>query len=138
MIKTWTVTATGPDGPRYFIRLSKTGDPNAAITYSLGDGGPTVDQRAVIDGGFQELTRLGELPISDPDVQASLGVLDKQISVVTPSGPATTGTARRPARAAPTGTETASSRARPRAPPRVPRGRRRAARRRTCAGRDTT
>ena len=86
MIKTWTVTTTGPDGPRYFIRVSKTGDPNAAITYSLGNGGPTVDQRAVIDGGFQELTRLGELPISDPDVQASLNVLDKQISVKTPSG----------------------------------------------------
>ena len=86
MIKTWTVTTTGPDGPRYFIRVSKTGDPNAAITYSLGNGGPTVDQRAVIDGGFQELTRLGELPISDPDIQASLAVLDKQISVVTPSG----------------------------------------------------
>ena len=86
MIKTWTVTTTGPDGPRYFIRLSKTGDPNAAITYSLGNGGPTVDQRAVIDGGFQELTRLGELPVSDPDIQASLNVLDKQISVKTPSG----------------------------------------------------
>ena len=85
-IKNWDVTTTGPDGPRYFIRLSKTGDPNAAITYGLGNGGPTVDQRAVIDGGFQELVRLGELPVSDPDIQASLGVLDKQISVSTPSG----------------------------------------------------
>jgi glucoamylase len=86
-IKSWTVTTTGPDGPPgYFIRLSKTGDPNAAISYNLGNGGPTVDQRAVIDGGFQELVRLGELPVSDPLVQASLGVLDKQISVSTPSG----------------------------------------------------
>jgi glucoamylase len=85
-IKSWTVTTTGPDGPRYFIRLSKTGDPNAAITYSLGNGGPTVDQRAVIDGGFQELVRLGELPVGDPDVRASLAVEDKQISVATPSG----------------------------------------------------
>ena len=85
-IKSWTVTTTGSDAPRYFIRLSKTGDPNAAISYSLGNGGPTLDQRAVIDGGFQELTRLGEFPVSDPDVRASLGVLDKQISVSTPSG----------------------------------------------------
>jgi glucoamylase len=85
-IKSWDVTTTGPDGPRYFIRLSKTGDPNAAVVYNLGNGGPNVDQRAVIDGGFQELVRLGELPVSDPDVQASLGVLDKQISVTTPSG----------------------------------------------------
>ena len=39
-----------------------------------------------VDGGFQELVRLGELPVTDPDVQASLGVLDSQISVSTPSG----------------------------------------------------
>jgi glucoamylase len=85
-IKSWTVTTSGPDGPSYFIRLSKTGDPNAAISYNLGNGGPTLDQRAVLDGGFQELVRLGELPVSDPDVQASLGVWDKQIAVSTPSG----------------------------------------------------
>jgi glucoamylase len=85
-IKSWDVTTTGLDAPSYFIRLSKTGDPNAAISYSLGNGGPMVDQRSVIDGGFQELVRLGELPVTDPAVQASLGVLDKQISVTTPSG----------------------------------------------------
>jgi glucoamylase len=85
-IKSWTVTTTGPDAPRYFIRLSKTGDPNAPISYNLGNGGPTLDQRTVLDGGFQELVRLGELPITDPDVQASLAVIDKHISVSTPSG----------------------------------------------------
>jgi glucoamylase len=85
-IKNWTVTTTGPDGPAYFIRLSKTGDPNAAITYSLGNGGPTLDQRSVLDGGFQELVRLGELPVTDPDIQASLAIYDKNISVTTPSG----------------------------------------------------
>ena len=71
-----------------FIRLSKTGDPNAAISYGRGNGGPTLVQRAVVDGGFEEMVRLGELPVTDPDVKASLGVLDKQISVSTPSGTA--------------------------------------------------
>ena len=85
-IKNWTVTTTGPDGSSYFIRLSKTGDPNAAISYSLGNGGPTLDQRSVLDGGFQELARLGELPVSDPDVQSSLGIIDSHIAVTTPSG----------------------------------------------------
>ena len=85
-IKNWTVTTTGPDGPRYFIRLSKTGDPNAAVSYSLGNGGPTLDQRSVLDGGFQELVRLGELPVGDSDIQASLAIYDKNISVSTPSG----------------------------------------------------
>jgi glucoamylase len=85
-VKSWTVTTTGAYAPSYFIRLSKTGDPNSGVTYNLGNGGPTLDQRAVVDGGFQELVRLGELPVTDSDVQASLGVLDHQISVSTPSG----------------------------------------------------
>jgi glucoamylase len=87
-IKGWTVTTSGPqsDG-RYFIRLSKTGDPNAAISYNLGNGGPTADQRSVIDAGFLELTRLGELPATDPDVQASLPVVDGTIRRSTASGP---------------------------------------------------
>ena len=59
----WTVTSTGPDSSSpYFIRLSKTGDPNAAISYSLGNGGPNLDQRSVIDGGFQEPERLKSSP----------------------------------------------------------------------------
>ena len=86
-IKGWTVTTTGPYATgRYFIRLSRTGDPNAAITYGLGNGGPDADQRAVIDAGFLELTRLGILPASDPDVLASLPVVDAVIRRETPSG----------------------------------------------------
>ena len=72
-IKDWTVTTTGPlSADPYFIRLSKTGDPDAAITYNVGNGGPTLDQRAVIDAGFLELVRLGALPPNDPDVVRSL------------------------------------------------------------------
>jgi glucan 1,4-alpha-glucosidase len=85
-IKNWTVTTSGPFAPRYFIRLSKTGDPNAAITYNLGNGGPTLDQRAVIDQGFLELTRLGELPAADPDILASLPVVDAKIRSTTAAG----------------------------------------------------
>src|SRR5215475_6777713 len=78
-IKGWTVTTTGPFAPRYFIRLSKDGDPNAAITYNVGNGGPTLDQRQVIDAGFLELVRLGELSANDPDVLATLPVVDAKI-----------------------------------------------------------
>ena len=82
-----TVTANGPDSASpYFIRLSKTGDPDAAISYSLGNGGPTLDQRSVIDAGFLELARLGELPQSLPLIASSLKVVDATISVSTPSG----------------------------------------------------
>src|SRR5262245_30718852 len=86
-IKDWTVTESGPYTTQpYFLRLSKTGDPNAAIPYGLGNGGPTVDQRAVIDAGFLELSRLGILPASDSDVARTLPIVDDVISRITPSG----------------------------------------------------
>jgi glucoamylase len=88
-VKSWTVTDTGPYGDlRYFIRLSPTGDPNATETYDLNNGSlANVDQRRVIDAGFLELTRLGELPATDADVTASLGVVDSVLRRQTPSGP---------------------------------------------------
>jgi len=85
-VKSWTVTTTGPYGPSYFVRLTKNGDPNSAVSYNLGNGGPTADQRAVVDGGFQELVRLGEISPQDKDFTASLAVLDKQVSVRTSTG----------------------------------------------------
>jgi glucoamylase len=86
-IKEWTVTSNGPLSPDpYFIRLSKTGDPNAAISYNLGNGGPTLDQRRVIDAGFLELARLGVLSKRDPDLLRSLPVVDATIRRETGSG----------------------------------------------------
>ena len=86
-IKNWAVTTNGPLSTQpYFIRLSKTGDPNAAISYNVGNGGPTLDQRSVIDAGFLELVRLGELSPSDPVVANSLSVVDATIQRTTPNG----------------------------------------------------
>ena len=78
-VEDWTVTTNGALASPYFIRLSKTGDPNAAISYNLGNGGPTLDQRDVIDPGFLELVRLGVLPATDPVVTESLPVVDATI-----------------------------------------------------------
>ncbi|MGP3956796.1 glucodextranase DOMON-like domain-containing protein [Nonomuraea sp. 3N208] len=86
-VKEWTVTTTGPYASRYFLRLSRNGDPNAAVSYNLGNGGPTEDQRRVVDAGFLELTRLGILPPDDPDVLASLPVVDRVIKRTTATGP---------------------------------------------------
>ena len=85
-VKDWTVTTSGPLAARYFIRLSKTGDPNAAISYNVGNGGPTLDQRAIVDAGFLELVRLGELPADDPDIVRSLAVVDATIKSTTATG----------------------------------------------------
>ncbi len=86
-IKGWAVTTTGPLSTKpYFIRLSKTGDPNAAVSYNVGNGGPTLDQRGIVDAGFLELVRLGELPPTDPVLANSLAVVDKTLKRTTPNG----------------------------------------------------
>src|SRR6202048_1072261 len=86
-VKGWTVTSTGSLASHpYFIRLSKTGDPNAAISYNVGNGGPTLDQRSVIDAGFLELVRLGLIPFNDTAVTESLPVVDTTIGATTASG----------------------------------------------------
>lgn len=87
-VEQWTVTTNGPLASHpYFIRLSKTGDPNAAISYNVGNGGPTLDQRSVMDAGFLELVRLGVKPFDDPAVTESLPVVDATIQSNTASGP---------------------------------------------------
>ena len=87
-IKAWGVTTNGPlSSSPYFIRLSKTGDPNLPLSYNVGNGGPTLDQRAVADAGFLEYVRLGILPATDPAILNSLVVTDATIQRPTDSGP---------------------------------------------------
>jgi glucoamylase len=88
LILTTTVTDDGPlSSQPYFIRVDKTGDPDQAYDYTLGNGDPaSYDQRSVVDQGFLELVRLGELPASDPLVTNSLAVTGATISAPTPSG----------------------------------------------------
>jgi len=88
LILTTTVTDNGPlSSQPYFIRVDKTGNPDQAYDYTLGNGDPTsYDQRAVVDQGFLELVRLGELPASSPLVTNSLKVTGATISAPTPSG----------------------------------------------------
>src|SRR5204862_6461754 len=72
-IKGWAVTTNGPlaDHP-YFIRLSKTGDPNAAISYNVGNGGAAAAQRRALGAGVLELVRVGEGPAELPGGLRSL------------------------------------------------------------------
>jgi glucoamylase len=79
-VKPQTVTTNGPLSPQpYFIRLSKNGDPNEAVSYGLNTGGPVLDQRRVIDAGFLELARLGPFASDDADIVRSLDVVDATI-----------------------------------------------------------
>lgn len=87
-VKDWTVTSTGPLAEtRYFLRLSKEGDPDAGTEYSIGDSGDSdVDQRGVVDPSFLDLVRYGILPPDDPDVLSTLPVIDDELSFNTSHG----------------------------------------------------
>ena len=55
-------------------------------TYSVGDSGPTLDQRAVVDPSFLELVRLGIVAPLDHNILSTIAVVDHQLSVSTPNG----------------------------------------------------
>jgi glucoamylase len=83
----WTVTTNGPLSPSpYFLRITIDGNANAGTPYTLADGGPTVDQRTVVDPSFLELVRLGVLRADNPAVVSTLPVVDRELGVDTPNG----------------------------------------------------
>jgi glucoamylase len=83
----WTRTRNGPLSDRpYYLRLTVDGNADAGTTYTIGDGGPTIDQRRVVDASFLELVRLGVMPADDPDIRSTLPVVDRELGVTTPNG----------------------------------------------------
>ena len=86
-VDAWTATKTGPYSSQpYYLRLSKTGYPNAGTKYNLGNSSVTMDQRAVTDAGFLDLVRLGVYRANDPVIRNSLKVTDADIAFTTPNG----------------------------------------------------
>jgi glucoamylase len=87
-LEKWTVTHSGKYAPRYFLRITQKGDPDAGEPLEINNGGGTWDEREIVDAGFLELVRLGIRPPGDPLIVESLAVTDKLIKVDTPHGPA--------------------------------------------------
>jgi len=80
-VQQWTATNNGPYAPRpYYLRLTKDGDPNAGTAYNIGDSGPTVDQRKVVDPSFLELVRLGVKPARNGLIRNTVAVVDQQLA----------------------------------------------------------
>ena len=69
----WTRTRNGPLSSKpYYLRLTTDGKADAGTTYTISDGGPTIDQRRVVDASFLELVRLGVKPADDRDIRSTL------------------------------------------------------------------
>ena len=62
----------------YFLRLSKTGDPNAHTLMGDNNGQPGQAQDRVVDGGFLELVRYGVRSADDEHILATLPEYDDQ------------------------------------------------------------
>jgi glucoamylase len=83
----WTATQNGPYSPRpYYLRLTKDGRPNSGTAYNIGDSGPTVDQRKVVDPSYLELVRLGVKAADDPVIANTVSVVDQQLAAGQTSG----------------------------------------------------
>jgi glucoamylase len=86
-VEGWTATTNGPYSPRpYYLRLTKDGKPNSGTAYNIGDSGPTVDQRKVVDPSYLELVRLGVKRADDGVIRNTLAVVDQQLAAGQSSG----------------------------------------------------
>lgn len=63
---------------RYFMRLSKTEDPNSDARMGDNNGQPGQPQDKVVDGGFLELVRYGVRAADAPSILATLPEYDDQ------------------------------------------------------------
>jgi glucan 1,4-alpha-glucosidase len=89
-VEGWTATETGTDrhtNTPYYVRVTMDGDPEAGHPRTLANGGPTLDERNIIDAGFLELVRLGVLPADDEVVRNSVAEVDDTIRVDTGTAP---------------------------------------------------
>ncbi len=80
-VESWTVTSTGPYAAKpYYLRLTKDGQPDTGTPYNIGDSGPIVDQRKVVDPSFLELVRLGAKRADDAVIRNTVRVVDQQLA----------------------------------------------------------
>ena len=80
-----TYTTTGSIGNgSYYVRITPNGNPNNGDTVSISNNGGTWDERAVVDQGFLELTRLGIKSPTSTQITNSLAAIDATIKTVIP------------------------------------------------------
>lgn len=88
-IERWTATTKGKYGDgNYYIRISEKGEPDGGHKIELNNNAGSFYETDIVDAGFLELVRLGIKLADDPLIVKSLKVIDEQIKVDTPNGPA--------------------------------------------------
>ncbi|GGN98509.1 MULTISPECIES: glycoside hydrolase family 15 protein [Haloarcula] len=90
-LEDWHATTTGTEkhtNTPYYVRITDEGNPDDGELRTHNNGGGTLDERNIMDGGFLELVRLGVLPADDETVRNTVTEYDGDIMVETPHGPA--------------------------------------------------
>lgn len=88
-VERWTATTNGKYGDgNYYLRITAKGNPDAGDKVELNNGAGTFDEREIVDAGFLELIRLGIKHANDPLIAKSIKIIDQQIKIDTPNGPA--------------------------------------------------
>jgi|GEM_PF-444347 len=80
LVPDWTFTTTGSLGNGYYFeRIDDDANPNDGHSITLANGGGTYDERSIVDAGFLELVRQGDMPANSPYITESLPVIDATI-----------------------------------------------------------
>jgi glucoamylase len=86
-VAAWTATTNGPYSTApYYLRITKNADPDVGTLMQVSDGGPNIDQRAVVDPSFLELVRLGAKPAHDATITNTVQVVDRELGYATANG----------------------------------------------------
>ncbi len=81
MVQNWTFTNTGPLGNGYYYeRIDDDANPNDGHSITIANGSGAYDERSIVDAGFLELVRQGDVPANDPYITDSIAVVDATIS----------------------------------------------------------
>jgi glucoamylase len=75
-----TFTRTGGLASGYYLRVSADGHADTADLVNIANNGGVWDQREIVDPSFLELVRLGVRPAKDPQVTATVKVVDAAAS----------------------------------------------------------
>jgi len=80
LVPDWTFTTTGSLGNGfYFERIDDDANPNDGHAITIANGGGVYDERSIVDAGFLELVRQGDMPANSPYITDSLAVADAAI-----------------------------------------------------------
>ena len=89
-VANWTFTTTGTLGNgKYYLRITQNQDPNDGALIDDKNGGGAVSERAVVDGGFLELVRLGVKDANDGGILETIPEYDSTLKqTIAGKGPA--------------------------------------------------